>query len=121
MVNQVERSPGSLPLTDEELQDKIAVIRTMKDYELVPDWLLLDIMEHGWQFKPTMCSDFTYAVITNHFVGAMTRADIEMRKALHGIALLLHNRIPAGSWGSVKTVKEWLTTKKEQYLEATCR
>ena len=50
---------------------------------------------------------FLTACLENDLLGAVTRADPESMAGLQGIAKLLYNFAPPGSWGSKDKVRDW--------------
>ncbi len=58
--------------------------------------------------------DFTMAVLTNHFVDAVCRADPDSTAALREIAHYVYNEIPADAWGSREKVCAWIKSKREK-------
>jgi len=54
---------------------------------------------------------FLTSVLSNNFVGAVTRADSENGKHLKEIAIWIVNNIPVGSWGNEERVYNWCKDK----------
>jgi hypothetical protein len=107
-----------IPLSEESLNRRLECVKG--DYPDVPEWIIKDILEYGWQCKFAGGHFFT-ALLKNDFADVCTRADLEMRAHFHDLALILYNRIPAACWGSEEKIKEWLNKKGDttQVLDTT--
>lgn len=76
----------------------------------VPRGLHSGLIEYLTRRRPT--GGFLQAVLSNDLKGAANRADLENRHFLFEIVFFLFNHAPAGAWGSVQLVKEWLSSKE---------
>lgn len=76
-----------------------------EDYGDIPSGVLYALTKHVMFGRGS--GSFIRAVLTNDFQRAMSHADAENRKHVHGIAMWLHNVCPSEAWGSKEAVDAW--------------
>ncbi len=64
---------------------------------------IIDYVEHG-----TPPGSFLEAVLRNDLVAAAAHADDINKHHLFDYAVLLHNELPSGCWGSGRRIDEWI-------------
>lgn len=59
---------------------------------------------------------FLKAVLSNDLMKAMDKADIENKKALPWLAMLLYNHVPAAAYGSPENVSRWILERNPEKI-----
>jgi hypothetical protein len=62
--------------------------------------------------------DFMVAVICNDLFGAMARADLENRLALHEICQIVYNHVPLAARGDRSAYERWVATGGQHGIDA---
>lgn len=87
---------------------KIDVQKDSEFWKIPPETLasLKRYVEHGVE-----TGGFLRAVLENDLFGAVSRADLENRKALTNIVMFIYNTLPYQCHGNHIRVEEWLSGK----------
>jgi hypothetical protein len=83
--------------------------------ESIPGYMHEGIVNYLTQGVPS--GSFLMAVLSNDFSGACRAADMTNMTLMHVYHAFLYQKAPAGSWGSVDKVSQWIAARGEHAEE----
>lgn len=78
------------------------------EWPKVPEHTKDAMLEYLAREYPTMPGSWFWSVLTNDLSGAVVKADRRNRASIVPIVAILHDRFPAGAWGTEEKVRAWM-------------